>query len=201
MSESFKNLPEYFKYSRTSEDDPGLCASNPEARSKYLKYPSPHRLSGLGESRMHNTTQNSGSRHGHAPELHHPCTRQQKRKQTISPELPFRQAQRALRNYPQADAPDQRKDNHARYRHVNPTGYTAAEALKLWRHAPAPPATPDNPVGLDSEMPHVAWHSPEHPQPQEPICPQTPQAPRDSPEQLPSRACCDAVHDEAVAVH
>ena len=40
LSESFKNLSEYFKYSRTSEDDPGLCASNPEARSKYLKYPS-----------------------------------------------------------------------------------------------------------------------------------------------------------------
>ena len=79
LSESFKNLSEYFKYSRTSEDDPGLCASNPEARSKYLKYPSPHRLSGLGESRMHNTTQNSGSRHGHAPEVHHPRAHRHKR--------------------------------------------------------------------------------------------------------------------------
>jgi hypothetical protein len=29
------------------------CASNPEARLKYLKYPSPHSLSGLGESEMH----------------------------------------------------------------------------------------------------------------------------------------------------
>ena len=50
LSESFKNLSEYFKYSRTSEDDPGLCASNPEARSKYLKYPSCSAVSELRNS-------------------------------------------------------------------------------------------------------------------------------------------------------
>ena len=40
LSESFQNLSKYLKYPRTSENDPGLCASNLEARSKYLKYPS-----------------------------------------------------------------------------------------------------------------------------------------------------------------
>ena len=43
----------------TKTDPPApLCASNPEARLKYLKYPSPHRLSGLGESSMHDPNTN-----------------------------------------------------------------------------------------------------------------------------------------------
>ena len=39
-------------------DPPAPCASNPEARLKYLKYPSPHSLSGLGESEVHDPNTN-----------------------------------------------------------------------------------------------------------------------------------------------
>ena len=39
-------------------DPPAPCASNPEARLKYLKYPSPHSLSGLGESEVHDPNPN-----------------------------------------------------------------------------------------------------------------------------------------------
>ena len=62
-------------------DPPAPCASNPEARLKYLKYPSPHSLSGLGESEVHDPNPISGTPHRHSSKMHHARTHRQKRNQ------------------------------------------------------------------------------------------------------------------------